>query len=94
MNDGKYVLLYNPDLENRWPLVMVHGDDGITFGDMRIVRGEHPPLRFPGLYKVEGPQYVRGISEWSTDRSFEDKGLWITYSMNKEDIWVGRVPEP
>jgi hypothetical protein len=91
-SNGKYVLFYNPHLLNRFPLVMVHGDDGITFGDMRIVNGERPPLRYPGLYKVEGPQYVRGISEWSSDGSWKDKGIWIVYSMNKEDIWVTRVP--
>ena len=73
---------------------MVHGDDGITFGDMRIVNGDRPPIRFPGLYKVEGPQYVRGISEWSTDGSRKDDAVWIAYSMNKEDIWVSRVPVP
>ena len=90
--NGKYVLVYNPHLLNRYPLVMVHGDDGITFGDMRIVNGERPPLRFPGLYKAEGPQYVRGISEWSSDGSWKDDGVWIVYSMNKEDIWVSRIP--
>ena len=91
---GKYVLFYNPHLLNRFPLVMVQGGDGITFGDMRIVNGERPPMRFPGLYKVEGPQYVRGISEWSTDGSWKDNAVWIAYSMNKEDIWVSRVPVP
>lgn len=89
---GKYVLFYNPHLLNRFPLVMVHGDDGITYGDMRIVNGERPPLRYPGLYKAEGPQYVRGISEWSSDGSWKDDGVWVSYSMNKEDIWVTRVP--
>ncbi|MDB6028227.1 MAG: hypothetical protein JWM68_4450 [Verrucomicrobiales bacterium] len=89
---GKYALFYNPHLLNRFPLVMVHGDDGITFGDMRIVNGERLPLRFPGLYKAEGQQYVRGISEWSSDGSWKDNGVWVVYSQNKEDIWVSRVP--
>jgi hypothetical protein len=93
-SNGKYVLFYNPHLEVRYPLIMVHGDDGITFRDMKIVRADHPPLRFPGLYKVEGPQYVRGISEWSSDGSWKDDGVWITYSLGKEDIWVSRIPPP
>jgi hypothetical protein len=93
-SNGRYILFYNPDLEKRWPLVMLHGDDGVTFGDMRIVRGDHPPLRFPGLYKVDGPQYVRGVSEWSSDGSWNDDGVWIAYSMGKEDIWVSRIPPP
>jgi hypothetical protein len=91
-SDGRYALFYNPHLLNRFPLVMVDGTDGMTFGNMRVVNGDHPPLRFPGLYKVEGAQYVRGLSEWSSDGSWKDKALWVTYSMNKEDIWVSRVP--
>ena len=91
---GKYVLFYNPDAEKRFPLVMVQGNDGITFGDMRIVNGDVLPIRFPGLYKVPGPQYVRGISEWSSDGTWKDDGIWIAYSVGKEDIWVTRVPPP
>lgn len=92
--NGKYVLFYNPDLEKRYPLVMVHGDDGITFGDMRIVNGAVPPIRHPGLHKVPGPQYVRGVSEWSSDGSWPDEAIWIAYSMGKEDIWLSRIPLP
>jgi hypothetical protein len=91
---GKYVLFYNPDPEKRYPLVMVHGEDGITFGDMRIVNGDHPPLRFAGLNKLEGPQYVRGISEWSSDGTWRDDAIWIAYSLGKEDIYVSRIPVP
>jgi hypothetical protein len=93
-SNGKYVLFYNPDLLNRYPLVMVHGEDGVTFRDMRIVNGDLPPIRYPGLYKVQGPQYVRGVSEWSSDGTWRDAAIWIAYSMNKEDIWVSRVPVP
>ena len=92
--DGRYALVYNPDLLNRYPLVAVSGDDGITFGTMRIVNGEVPPLRYPGLHKVVGPQYVRGISEWAGDGSWKDEALWVAYSMGKEDIGVSRIPLP
>ena len=92
--NGKYVLLYNPDLQKRFPLVMVQSDDGITFGNMQIVNDEVSPIRFPGLYKVPGPQYVRGISEWSSDGSWKDDAIWVAYSMGKEDIMVSRVPVP
>jgi hypothetical protein len=90
--DGKYVLAYNPHLENRWPLMLVTGDDGITFGQMRVIHPELPPIRYEGRYKVPGPQYMRGVSEWSTDGSFKDDATWIAYSMSKEDIWIARVP--
>jgi len=94
--DGRYAIAYNPDLQRRYPLVMVHGDDGVSFRDMRVVHGDVPPLRYPGLYKSPGPQYVRGISEWSSDGSFADakNAMWVCYSVNKEDIWVSRVPLP
>lgn len=92
--DGRYLLAYNPSLTERFPLVAVTGEDGITFGDMRVVHGELPPKRYPGLHKDIGPQYVRGISEWSSDGSRDDAATWLAYSMNKEDIWVGRLPLP
>ena len=94
--DGRYAIAYNPDLQRRYPLVVVHGDDGRTFRDMRVLHGEVPPTRYPGLYKSPGPQYVRGISEWSSDGSFADakRALWVCYSVNKEDIWVSRVSLP
>ena len=91
---GKYVLVYNPDRENRYPLVMVSGTDGITFGNMRLINGDHPRIRFPGLKKAPGPQYPRGISEWSTDGSWKDNAVWVAYSMNKEDIWISRISLP
>ncbi len=92
---GKYVLFYNPDRMKRWPLVMVSGEDGITFGDMRIVNDQHPPLRYAGLNKSEGAQYVRGISEWSSDGTWNDEdAVWIAYSVGKEDVCVSRVPVP
>ncbi len=93
-SDGRYALVYNPHASARFPLVVVHGDDGITFSGMRVVFGEKPPSRYPGLYKEPGPQYVRGISEWAGDGSWKDAAMWVCYSVNKEDIWVSRIPVP
>ncbi|HVM59753.1 MAG TPA: exo-alpha-sialidase [Verrucomicrobiae bacterium] len=90
--DGRYALVYNPDKKNRFPLVIVTGDDGVTFRDMRIVHGEVPPQRYVGEHKNVGPQYVRGVSEWSNDGSWRDGAMWVAYSVNKEDIWVSRIP--
>ncbi len=94
--DGRYALVYDPHLQQRYPLVIVHADDGINFYDMRTVHADVPPLRYPGRFKSPGPQYVRGISEWSSDGSWRDasRALWVCYSVNKEDIWVSRVPLP
>ncbi|MBS3763382.1 MAG: hypothetical protein KGZ25_08790 [Planctomycetes bacterium] len=93
--DGRYAMVYNPDRGRRYPLVLVHGDDGRVFRNMRVVHGELPQTRYEGRYKDIGPQYVRGIAEWSNDGTFADgNALWLIYSMNKEDIWVSRVPLP
>ncbi|MBA7584551.1 hypothetical protein ES708_26506 [subsurface metagenome] len=49
-------------------------------------------MRYGGHYKSYGPQYVRGIIEGN---GFPPDGnMWITYSMNKEDIWVAKVAVP
>src|SRR6185503_18241156 len=45
-----------------------------------------------GNYKSYGPQYVRGIQEG--DGTPPDKKMWVSYSMNKEDIWVASIPVP
>ena len=93
-SDGRFALLYEPDKEKRYPLVVVTGDDGVTFHEMRVVHGELPIQRYEGANKNVGPQYARGVSEWSNDGSWKDTGLWVAYSVNKEDIWVSRIPVP
>jgi hypothetical protein len=95
MADGRFALAYNPDRGKRYPLVLVHGEDGCEFRDMRVIHGELPRRRYSGKYKDLGAQYVRGLAEWSNDGTFADKQvLWLIYSVNKEDIWVARVPLP
>ena len=93
-DDSRYALVYNPVKysEHRYPLVVVSGDDGITFDDMLVVHGEVPPRRFFGRWKDYGPQYVRGIAEGNGNPPGDD--LWLTYSVNKEDMWVSKVPVP
>ena len=92
--DGRYALVYNPSRKNRYPIVIVTGDNGVTFRDMRVVQGELPVQRYEGLHRSIGPQYVRGISIWSDDgsRAADGGAMWLVYSMSKEDIWVSRVP--
>jgi hypothetical protein len=94
--NGQYALVYNPDGENflRYPLVLVQGEDGHIFKDMRVVHGENPRMRYPGMYKDIGPQYTRGLAEWSNDGSFDTEAIWLIYSVHKEDIWLSRIPLP
>ena len=90
-DDGRYALLYNPK-GRRFPLMIVTGDDGILFDNKLTVQGDIPKRRFEGRYKDSGAQYVRGIIEGNGNPPGDD--LWVTYSMNKEDIWVSRIPLP
>lgn len=92
--DGRYALCYNP-IETqpyRYPLIVITGDDGIVFDSLGVVHGEVPPRRFMGENKDFGPCYVRGITEGEQQPGGQD--MWLTYSVNKEDIWVSRVPVP
>ncbi len=96
-HDDRFVLAYNPDPKKtkRFPLVMVNGEDGIHFRDMRVIHGEFPPLRYPGKYKDFGYQYVRGVAAWASDHTFADTAaIWLIYSVHKEDIWLSRIPLP
>src|SRR5699024_9291923 len=91
-SDGRYVLVYNPAEEYRWPLALSVSEDGLVFDHLWLVNGELPPRRYMGHYKSYGPQYVRGILEGNGTPPGGD--LWVTYSMNKEDIWVASIPVP
>jgi hypothetical protein len=90
-SDGKYATVYNPS-EFRWPLALSVSNDGLNYHNLLLVNGEITSMRYGGAYKSYGPQYVRGIVEGNGTPP--DGKLWITYSMNKEDIWVASVPVP
>ena len=92
--DGRYALAYNPsrDGAHRWPLCAVTGEDGERFGDMLALVPEISPCRYEGGLKNLGAQYVRGIAEHNPRPA--DGQLRLTYSVNKEDIWVLEAPLP
>lgn len=90
-SDNRYATLYNPS-EYRWPLAISTSDDGLNYKDLLLVHGEISPMRYGGNYKSAGPQYVRGITE--DNGTPPDGKLWVSYSVNKEDIWVASVPVP
>ena len=91
LSDGTYATIYNPS-EYRWPLAISLSADGLEYTTLNLVQGEVPPMRYGGNYKSFGPQYVRGIQEGNGIP--QDSDLWVTYSMNKEDMWVARIPVP
>jgi len=91
LTDGSYSTVYNPS-EFRWPLAISTSADGLNYTTLNLIHGEITPMRYGGNYKSYGPQYVRGIQEGNGIPY--DKNLWVTYSMNKEDMWVSRIPVP
>ena len=90
-SDGQYATVYNPS-EYRWPLAISTSADGLNYTNLLLVNGEITTMRYGGNYKSYGPQYVRGIIEG--DGTPPDGNLWVSYSMNKEDIWVASIPVP
>lgn len=90
-SDGKYAAVYNPS-EFRWPLAISVSKNGLEYTNLLLVNGEIATLRYGGAYKSYGPQYVRGIEDGNGTPP--DGKLWVTYSMNKEDIWVSSIPVP
>jgi hypothetical protein len=90
-SDGRFATVYNPS-EYRWPLAVSVSNDGIDYQNLLLVHGEISPMRYGGNYKSYGPQYVRGIQEGNGITP--DGSMWVTYSVNKEDIWAAKVPVP
>ena len=92
--DARYALFLNPTNRLRHPLAVLTSNDAVQFSDLLTIHGELPDQRFPGGFKNPGPQYVRGIVEGNGTPPDSASANWITYSVNKEDIWAARVPVP
>ncbi|MHC4574527.1 MAG: PA14 domain-containing protein [Planctomycetota bacterium] len=96
ISDGRYALVYNPVKNTTWrhPLSVTTSADGMNFDTYFLnVHSETPLMRFGGANKDGGGgQYVRGIIPGNGTPP--DGAMWLTYSSNKEDIFVARVPVP
>lgn len=94
MPDGNYALIYNPspDGAHRWPLAVTTGENGQDFYNLAAIVPEIAPCRYEGVLKNLGAQYMRGITEANSRP--DDMGVWIAYSVNKEDMWIARIPNP
>lgn len=92
--DGRYVIVHNQSAtqRNRFPMAALVGEDGHIFDRIYTLSGEVPPRRYQGSYKNPGVQYFRGIVEGNGNPPGDH--LWITYSVNKEDIWITRTRVP
>lgn len=86
----------------RSPLAVLTGTDGLDFTERGIISGDNPPQLYPNPgtssprphedNKDGGPSYVRGLEAW--DRRPTGDAIWVTYSVNKEPIYVAEVPTP
>jgi BNR repeat-like domain len=92
--DGRFALFLNPTDRLRNPLAVMTSEDSANFANLWAVHGELPDQRFGGGFKNLGPQYVRGIAEGDGVPPDSATATWVAYSVNKEDIWVARVPVP
>jgi hypothetical protein len=68
------------------------GEDGHEFDRILCLSGEVPMKRYRGIHKNPGLQYFRGIFPGNGNPPGDH--LWMTHSMNKEDIWVARTRLP
>ncbi len=97
----------NPESVHSWtrtPMLAITSSDGLHFQEDRaVVFGDVSPTRYANPPDVgglndnrdSGPQYVRGISETNQNKpntAAPNENLWLTYSVNKQDIWVSEVP--
>ncbi|MCD8186946.1 MAG: glycoside hydrolase [Rikenellaceae bacterium] len=89
--DGTYAMVYNPTFF-RWPMALVTSTDGLNWNHMLNVHGEVSPMRYSGLEKSWGPQYLRGIMPGNG--IVPDGNIWLAYSVNKEDMWSMRITVP
>ncbi|MBI2510342.1 MAG: exo-alpha-sialidase [Opitutae bacterium] len=92
--DGRFALFLNPTNRLRFPLAVITSDDCEHFAQLLAVHSETPDQRFAGNFKNLGPQYVRTIAEGNGTPPDHARATWVTYSVNKEDIWIARVPTP
>lgn len=87
LTDGSAFLVNNPSGSRaRVPLAVTVSPFGSQFDAAWLLRGgeQLQKMRYEGKYKREGYSYPKSIV-WK-DR------LWVSYSTNKEDIEVTRVP--
>jgi hypothetical protein len=99
--DGRIYLVSNAmrDSPNgRDPLFLTTSTDGFAF-DATLVVGacnqtgafgspEPCKMRYPGASKSPGLEYPQAVAVTEVG----SEGLWVVFSLNKEDIWVARVP--
>ncbi len=90
--DGRYVVIHNQSAtsRNRYPMTSMTSSDGHSFDDLLSLRNDIPFRRYQGIHKRFGSHYYRGIIEGNGNPPGDE--TWVVYTVNKEDIWVARLP--
>ncbi len=85
--------------DSRTPFVVTTSENGLTYtADMLVVSGDNGKQLFrngTADNKTLGPSYVRGltsVANWEGKPRPNDN-IWLTYSTNKEFVWVTEVPK-
>ena len=81
LSNGYYALINNPNQKRRNPLAISFSRDGWVFDRPMSLDKNAPPRRYDGKAKGSGAlQYPHAMDH--------NGKLWVTYSLNKEDIIV------
>lgn len=90
--DGRYVVIHNQSAtsRNRYPMTSMTSSDGHSFDDLLGLRNDIPFRRYQGIHKRFGTHYYRGIIEGNGNPPGDE--TWVVYTVNKEDVWVARIP--
>ncbi len=85
LSDGRVALISNPNRTGRrCPLAVCLSEDGVNFSDRALIATEPIPMRVAGMYKGGVYGYPNALEK--------DGVLYVICSVNKEDIYLFRVP--
>lgn len=82
--DGRSFMVWNPSgTKSRRALAIAYSDDGVRFDSASMIANveDLPPRRFPGMHKTIGYNYPKATLA-------TEEGLWVSCSMNKEDVVI------
>jgi len=83
----------NRSTQLREPLAISLSSDGRVFDAVvAVVDTRAHPKRFCGSAKSFGPSYPQAREVPPGSSGAVEPGIWIGYSINKEDVGVSRVP--
>jgi hypothetical protein len=83
LDDGRYVMVSNPNPAGRIPLCLAVSDDGWVFRQLAVLLDEPTAARYKGHAKAAGYQYPHMLDHAGN--------LFVIHAQNKEDIIVLKI---